>query len=42
MDAETLANWIENFVKTVMVFTCYILPVVFWVLTYFRIRRIQY
>ena len=34
--------WIENFVKTVMVFTCYILPVVFWVLTYFRIRRIQY
>lgn len=42
MDAEILANWIENFVKTVMVFTCYILPVVFWVLTYFRIRRIQY
>lgn len=42
MDAEILANWVENFVKTVMVFTCYILPVVFWVLTYFRIRRIQY
>lgn len=42
MDAEIMANWVENFVKTVMVFTCYILPVVFWVLTYFRIRRIQY
>lgn len=42
MDAEILANWVENFVKTVMVFTCYVLPVVFWVLTYFRIRRIQY
>ena len=41
-DAEILARWVENFVKTVMVFTCYILPVVFWVLTYFRIRRIQY
>ena len=42
MDVEILANWVENFVKTVMVFTCYILPVVFWGLTYFRIRRIQY
>lgn len=42
MDAEILANWVENFVKTVMVITCYVLPVVFWVLTYFRIRRIQY
>lgn len=42
MEAEILANWVENFVKTVMVFTCYVLPVVFWVLTYFRIRRIQY
>lgn len=42
MDAEILANWVENFVKIVMVFTCYVLPVVFWVLTYFRIRRIQY
>ena len=41
-DAEILARWVENFVKTVMVFTCYVLPVVFWVLTYFRIRRIQY
>ena len=40
--ATWLANWVENFVKTVMVFTCYVLPVVFWVLTYFRIRRIQY
>lgn len=42
MEVEIMANWVENFVKTVMVFTCYILPVVFWVLTYFRIRRIQY
>ena len=41
-DAEILARWVENFVKTVMVFSCYVLPVVFWVLTYFRIRRIQY
>lgn len=42
MDAEIMVRWMKNFVKTVMVFTCYILPVIFWVLTYFRIRRIQY
>ena len=42
MDAEIMARWMKNFVKTVMVFTCYILPVIFWVLTYFRIRRVQY
>ena len=42
MDAEIMVRWMKNFVKTVMVFTCYILPIVFWVLTYFRIRKIQY
>lgn len=42
MDAEIMVRWMKNFVKTVMVFTCYILPIAFWVLTYFRIRKIQY
>ncbi|HIZ86481.1 MAG TPA: hypothetical protein IAC04_08320 [Candidatus Coprenecus stercoravium] len=42
IDQDIFITWMENFVKTVMVFTCYILPIIFWVLTYFRIRRIQY
>ena len=42
IDAEAVTRLVENFVKTTMVFTCYVLPVIFWVLTYFRIRRIQY
>lgn len=39
---EELANWIETWVKAFLLIVSYILPVVFWVLTYFRIRRIQY
>lgn len=39
---EDLANWIDTWVKAFLLIVSYILPVVFWVLTYFRIRRIQY
>lgn len=39
---ERLMNWFKNLFKLMIIITFYVQPVVFWVLTYFRIRRIQY
>lgn len=35
-------NWMATWYKSIFLFMAYVLPVILWVLTYFRIRRIQY
>lgn len=42
LDEEDVLNWVASFVKISSIVTTYIIPVIFWVLTYFRIRKIQY
>lgn len=42
LETETVINWIKTVFKILILFTFYVMPIVFWALTYFRIRRIQY
>ena len=42
IDPERIYQWLITLYKAAMVFSTYIFPIACWVLTYFRIRRIQY
>lgn len=42
LNEEDILDWAATFVKISSIVTTYIIPVVFWILTYFRIRKIQY
>lgn len=41
-DPERLKQLMENFMITSTFVSTYVLPVIFWILTYLRIRKIQY
>ena len=42
INPERIYQWLITLYKAAMVFCTYILPIACWILTYFRIRRIQY
>ena len=42
IDPERIYQWLITLYKATIVFCTYILPIACWILTYFRIRRIQY
>ena len=42
IDPERIYQWLITLYKAAIVFSTYIFPIACWVLTYFRIRRIQY
>ena len=42
IDPERIYQWLITLYKAAMVFSTYIFPIACWILTYFRIRRIQY
>ena len=42
INPERIYQWLITLYKAAIVFCTYILPIACWILTYFRIRRIQY
>lgn len=42
IDVESMLNWLTTGYRLAVLIIVNVLPVVFWVLTYFRIRRLQY
>ena len=42
INPERIYQWLITLYKATIVFCTYILPIACWILTYFRIRRIQY
>ncbi len=42
IDEETFLKWVMGFIRVSAIIWGIVLPIVFWVLTYLRIRRIQY